>query len=93
MRNLDINDDLVPRNARKVAKIAIDHLWKIQITYIVQADGKANVAVRMGDSLIPRSAWAIWIDGLFDSAACSSPFAGLNMRDLIKLITDAKDSP
>lgn len=88
MRNLDITDDLVPRNARKVAELAHEHLWTVQITHVVQPDSKNNVAVRMSDSLVPRSAWAVWIDGLFDSAACSNPFEGMNMRDLIKRITE-----
>lgn len=93
MRSLDIDDDLVPKNARKIALLAREHMWTVQITHVYQSDGVSNVAVRMADLLVPRSAWAVWLDGQFKGAACSNPFAAMNQRDLKQIITEQKASP
>lgn len=75
-------------HARKLVELATEHDWLVRATLAGFTDDKGghwSIAIRLRrDNVV---AWAIWIDGGFDSAAVSSPSASLNLRDLKAIIT------
>lgn len=91
MRNLELDDELVCRNARALAELAHDHLWVVRVTYAIQPDGKDNVAIRLRRFGV--TAWAVWVDGRFTGAAISNPLSALNFRDLKTAITNPQENP
>lgn len=91
MNEVALTDDLVPANARKLATIGIEHGWTPRLTHVHQDDDTDSIAVRLFAR--HNSAWAIWIDGRFDSGASRNPLTSLKYRDLIALITQPLPDP
>lgn len=88
MRDLTLDDELVPKFARKLVKLAKANTWIVGVTYS-EFLGKAgedrySIAVRMRRFGV--SAWAVWLDTGFDAAASSSPLAAMGYRELLTFI-------
>lgn len=89
MRELEINDPLLPKNARKLAELAKEHGWFVRCTHVefdkCSKDGSEysthqSIAIRMHRDM--TSAWAVWIDDGFDAAAISRPLSAMGYREL-----------
>lgn len=65
MRDVEITDEMVPRNATKLAQLAIKNGWILRCTHVVQPDGKDSIAVRLQRTDPPRMILTCLPDGRF----------------------------